>query len=153
MFDVLITIAVDFVQTSPVCTFVEDGPLRDTSPADMCARILGYSFSSPGSNPVTWRLALVPSAAVDIRDSTAIVLADNALVGEPGTFFSRTCGRDGIVVPRRNGIVAVAQPIPTPPATLFSGATWVLKFETTDMSEEGTFHVWYEVGSTQGAAG
>jgi hypothetical protein len=151
MFHVQITLAAgDFVETSPVVTFVEGGPLTDASADDVAARILGYSFSAPTSTALTWRLALVPSAAVDIRDPTAIVLEDNLLTGVAGTFFARTCGRDGIIVPRRSGIEAIVQP----PATVnFSGETYVLKFETAGMDADGCFHCWYEVGSTQGAAG
>lgn len=150
MFMVEIILAADFVDTSPVCTFMEQGPLRDTSPPDKCARILGYNFSAPTSTELTWRLALVPSAAVDIRDASAIVLEDNVLVGQAGTFFTKWCGRDGLIVPRQYGIFDNVQP---PVNTDFGGETFVLKFETSGMDAEGCFRVWYEIGSTQGVGG
>lgn len=150
MFHVAITLAANFADATPVVTFTEQGPLRDTSPPDMCARILGYAFNAPTNADLTWRLALVPSAAVDIRDASSIALEDNVIAGVAGTFFGKWCGRDGLIVPRQYGIFDNVQP---PVNTDFGGETFVLKFETVGLTTEAVFRCWYEIGWTQGNAG
>lgn len=147
MFHVQVTLNANFSGAAPIVTFQEQGPFTDSSPQDKCARILGYSYSAPSSTEHTWRLVLAPEAAA-ITDAVCIVLEDNALTGEPGTFFTVPCGRDGIIVPRRYGIEAVAQP--PPQALAGGGAPYMLFFETSGLDAEGVFHCWYEIGSTQG---
>lgn len=146
MFYVRITLnAANFSAASPVVTFSESMPLEPQFPSDICARILGYSYYAPGSDPHTWSLFLAPAAAAPTAHR--ILLEDNNGPNDvAGTYFTVPCGRDGIIVPRRFGIESVVQP---PAGAVGSGETYQLFFETAGaVAADACFTCWYELGST-----
>lgn len=145
MFQVEITIAGanDFSAASAITGFVDAGNPAPTNPS-YAPKIIGYSYASLGAAH-TWSLVLAPAAGLAANLSSPLELPP----AQAGNTFARTCGKEGIVVPRRFGLFAAAQP-PVPADLVTTNVPYVLLFSTTGKADDGTFRVWYDWGPTGG---
>ena len=139
--------AVDFVATSPIVTFreVSLGPF----PVNYTARIVGYSYNSIG-NAQDVRLVMTPRATATGGDQDIIL---ESKVGVPNRVnsFAEVCGPGGIVVPRRYGLEATAQP-PVTADLVTVGEIYEVFFSTLNKSNDGTFYLWYQIEQLSGEA-
>lgn len=133
-----------FVSTSPIATFSELTGIN-TSPPSAVARIMGYSYNAGAGAAHAVRLVMTPSNATTGGDED-IILEDRASVTSVGNF----CGPSGIVVPRRYGLEATAQPPASPADTIISAETYQLFFSTTGKAADATFYVWYQIEGLDG---
>ena len=137
--------AAQFVSTSPIVTFreVSLGPF----PVNYAARIIGYSYNSAG-NAQDVRLVLTPRTVATGGDQD-IILEERTGVPNRVNSFTEACGPEGIVVPRRYGLEAVAQPPVTADAVTV-GEIYDVFFSTFFKTGDGTFTLWYQIEQLSG---
>lgn len=149
MFEVEVTLAAaaQFSAATPIVTFEERSPLNGTPlpyGPEMAPVILGYSYSALGdAHTATLVLARAAGAAANLQ----IPLEDT---GVALNSFSFLCGvGGGIVVPRRIGFEATAQP-PVAADLVQGGEPWVVLFSTVGKTGNATFKLRYAIVNVGG---
>jgi len=139
--------ATQFVSTSPVCTFNEFVALNGM-PTDVNARIVGYSYTTTGAAH-DLRVVLTPPTFA--TGGAADIILENRLAAnsEEVSEVTQICGPDGLVVPRRYGIEATAQPF-TIASAVSAATTYQLFVSTAAKAAAGTFYIWYRIDGLDG---
>lgn len=139
MVETTIAGAGNFSAATPVCTFLEELTVGQM-PQDWAPRILGYSYATSGAAHGV-RLVMAPAAG-GAANLEMVLEAPT----DPVQNFVQICGKDGIVVPRRLGLIGTTQPLTPADLITTPGDPFVMLFSTTAKQADGTFRVWYAVG-------